>query len=112
MGYPVEEERTIQVRRRAQHEAEEEACHGSSQGHQPLYERAVCVQGEAGIADRSCVAHEAFSGDGELSDSMPSSACCYLVRLKGIGERSCHAFNRASVLKTRSVVQGSDDPLL
>merc|ERR1712048_1123639 len=47
----VEEERGLQVRGCVELEAEEEACDASSQRHQPIHERAMCLQGEACVTD-------------------------------------------------------------
>merc|ERR1711879_925125 len=47
----VEEERVFQVRRCVELEAEEEACDASSQGHQSIHQRAMCLQGKACVAD-------------------------------------------------------------
>merc|ERR1711976_959942 len=47
----VEEERVLQVRGCVELEVEEEACDASSQGRQPLHERAMRFQGETCVTD-------------------------------------------------------------
>ncbi len=52
-GRRVEEEWQVQARRIAQHEVEEEACDESSQGGEPLHQRAMCLHDQASQQDRA-----------------------------------------------------------
>merc|ERR1711939_317570 len=66
-SYTAEEERPVQVRWRAEHEAQEEASPSSSQGRQPFYKRAMRFQGQASVSDGARAAYEEVQGDGQLS---------------------------------------------
>ena len=56
----VEEERVFQVRRCFELEVEEEGRDASSQGHQSIHQGAMCLQGEACVADCEGPCTQAF----------------------------------------------------
>merc|ERR1712093_746806 len=74
---PVEKERFLQARWRIEHEAQEETRSSSSQGCEPLHERAVRLQSEASKQDGPGFADEEAQGDDQLrqvGDSICSAA--------------------------------------
>merc|ERR1711937_930803 len=58
-----EEVWVLQGRRYAEHEAEEQACHEGTQGHQPIHQGAVRFQGEACLEDGEVLRDEEAQGD-------------------------------------------------
>merc|ERR1712025_343745 len=60
---PGEDVGLFQDRWHAQHEAEEQAGHEGTQGHQPLHQGAVRVQGEACFEDSSLPSNEEAQDD-------------------------------------------------
>merc|ERR1712048_756747 len=76
----VEEERVLQVRRRVEFEAEEEARDASSQGRQPIHQRAMRFQGEACVSDREGPCTETIQRPGQLI-SLSSLPSCKATRV-------------------------------
>merc|ERR1712100_674418 len=65
-----QEERKLQARRHVELEVEEEARHSSEEGHQPIHEGALRLQGKASIKDGEGTCHEEIEGGFELNFQM------------------------------------------
>merc|ERR1719379_2250025 len=58
-----EEVGVLQARRYAEHEVEEQAGNEGTQGHQPIHQRAMRVQGKACLEDGEVLRYEEAQGD-------------------------------------------------
>merc|ERR1719198_447941 len=65
-----QEERKLQARRHVELEVEEEARHSSEEGHQPIHQGALRLQGKASIKDGEGTCHEEIEGGFELNFQM------------------------------------------
>merc|ERR1712127_134225 len=68
-----QEERTIQAWWHAELEVEEEACLCSKEGHQPIHQGTLCLQGQASFKDGEGTCPEEIEGGLELNFQMIST---------------------------------------
>merc|ERR1711988_33473 len=66
-GRSNEKDRLIQDRRHAESEVEIKACDTSAEGREPVHERTLRLQGQAGIEDSEGTSDEEAEGACELS---------------------------------------------
>merc|ERR1739849_47202 len=79
----AEKERFFQACWCIEHEAQEETRSSSSQGCEPLHERAMRLQSEASKQDGPCFADEEVQGDGQLRQAGDSSCSAAVMAAVG-----------------------------